>query len=223
MNDLQNLCDNKTKQKLPKHPAVGIWESWWYLKKKISDLNFLRAFCWWEGYRQTFPPLGDCLKLSTHGSVGNVPWSYILDINPKFNAHQIRLFWIHFWNILVRAKRENWVFSFQESRSGVPWSPSRSCHIINYFMWGSLEVHTVIEFGVQMFIGINLPVWWGRWRSWIVTWVCLGSANLGVSGTHDNPGWSQAQWCVLLGHLTYSILVMYGLQEWGVIFNWGIV
>lgn len=111
-------------------------------------------------------------------------------LTPKFNPHQIRLFQIYFWNILVRVRSENWVL-IQESRSGVPWSPSCSCHIINYFMWGSLEVLTVIEFGVQMFIGISFPVWSGRGRSWIVMWIWLGSANLGVSETHDNPGWSQ--------------------------------
>lgn len=128
----------------------------------------------------------------------------------KFSAHQPWLIWVHFQIILIRARKKKLNPDSRIMICGV----IKSQLLLSYFLRGPLEVHTVIKFGVQKFTGIN-PHKRNVGSVWSVLRVCLPSANLGVNEMHKNPARSQAQWCVSLGHLKYTILGTYGISSPG--------
>lgn len=98
----------KQNKNSPKHPAVGIWESWWCLKKGHFRSEFSKCLLLMEGLLDNHFLLWMTFKNSDHMALAGMSPRLMSQVltPPKLNAHQIWLFWIYFWNILVRARRE---------------------------------------------------------------------------------------------------------------------
>lgn len=150
----------KQNKNSPKHPAVGIWESWWCLKKGHFRSEFSKCLLLMEGLLDNHFLLWMTFKNSDHMALAGMSprlMSQVLTPPPPNSMHikygYFESIFEIFWSEL---EERSWVLIL-ESTSEMPPSPSCLCHIINYFMWGSLEVHTVIEFGGTDIYWVHSP------------------------------------------------------------------